>query len=129
MADTQVKVTPPASAGRKILRRTLSILILALFLGFGMRHASAALDRSPNPAGFLRGMLQGALMPCALPNLLVGNDVVIYAANNTGVGYKLGYTCGVNACGALFFGLFFWRVNRWRKRMSGEGTRAVPAQR
>lgn len=55
-------------------------------------------------------------MPGALPNLLVGNDIPIYAANNTGRTYKLGYTCGVNACGAIFFGLFFWRVSRWRKR-------------
>jgi hypothetical protein len=22
----------------------------------------------------------------------------------------------VNACGAIFFGVFFWRLNRWRKR-------------
>jgi len=55
-------------------------------------------------------------MPCALPNLLVGNDVAIYAENNTGRTYKLGYTVGVNGCGAIFFGIFFWRVNRWRKR-------------
>jgi hypothetical protein len=58
-------------------------------------------------------------MPCALPNLLVGNDVTIYAQNNTGRTYKLGYTCGVNACGAVFFGMFFWRLNRWRRRMNG----------
>ena len=55
------------------------------------------------------------LMPAALPNLLVGSDVVIYAQNNTGVSYKLGYTMGVNVCGAVFFGFFFWRLNRWRK--------------
>ena len=50
----------------------------------------------PAPAGFARGLVHGALMPIALPNLLVGNDVTIYAANNTGLRYKLGYTCGVN---------------------------------
>ena len=52
-----------------------------------------------------------------LANLLVGNDVIIYAQSNTGLTYKLGYTFGVNACGAIFFGFFFWRLNRWRKRM------------
>ncbi len=83
-----------------------------------MRQASSALEKRTEPAGFLRGALQGALMPCALPNLVVGNDVTIYAANNTGRTYKLGYTCGVNACGAFFFGFFFWRVNRWRKRLA-----------
>lgn len=114
MIAAQVK---PAAEPRwwKIFKRTLSILALALALGFGMRHMSAALERSAAPAGFGRGMLQGALMPCALPNLLVGNDVSIYNANNTGVSYKLGYTCGVNVCGAFFFGLFFLRLSRWRK--------------
>jgi hypothetical protein len=119
MTGTQVKVFAPVPLWRKILLRTVSILMLAVVLGVGMRYASAALERKPQPAGFLRGMLQGALMPCALPNLLVGDDVSIYAQNNTGVSYKLGYTCGVNACGALFFGLFFWRLHRWRKRLNG----------
>ena len=105
-----------AQTWRKVITRILSILAVAIALGFAMRHLSAAIDRSNRPAGFFRGMLQGALMPAALPNLLVGNDVIIYAQNNTGVTYKLGYTCGVNACGALFFGLFFWRLNRWRTR-------------
>jgi hypothetical protein len=36
-------------------------------------------------------------------------------AEQHGVGYKLGYTTGVNVCGAIFFGFFFWRLNRWRK--------------
>jgi len=74
------------------------------------------MDRSTRPAGFSRGMLQGALMPMAMPNLLIGSDVIIYAQNNTGVSYKLGYTAGVNVCGAIFFGLFFWRVSRWKRR-------------
>jgi hypothetical protein len=116
---TQAKVSAPALTWQRIILRILSILAVAIVLGFIMRHTSAALERTNRPAGFLRGMFQGALMPAALPNLLVGNDVVIYAQNNTGVPYKLGYTFGVNACGAVFFGLFFWRLNRWRKRMNG----------
>ena len=58
-------------------------------------------------------------MPMALPNLLVGRDVSIYSPNNTGVPYKLGYTAGVNVCGAIFFGFFYWRLNRihrWANR-------------
>jgi hypothetical protein len=113
---TQAKVFASAPTWRRVTLRILSILAVAIVLGFVMRHASAALERSSRPAGFLRGMFQGALMPAALPNLLVGNDVIIYAQNNTGVTYKLGYTFGVNACGAIFFGIFFWRLNRWRKR-------------
>ena len=116
MTAAQVKPTDPKQAWTRILKGTISVLFVAFVLGYGMRHASAAMERNPAPAGFVRGMLQGALMPCALPNLLVGNDVSIYNANNNGIRYKLGYTCGVNACGAIFFGLFFLRLNRWRKR-------------
>ena len=61
-------------------------------------------------------MVHGALMPLAMPNLLVGNDVAIYAANNTGRTYKLGYSLGVNLCGLIFFGFFFWRVRQWRQK-------------
>jgi hypothetical protein len=55
-------------------------------------------------------------MPCALPYLLAGWDLTIYAEVNSGRGYKLGYTLGVNGCGALFFGFVFWRVNRLRRQ-------------
>lgn len=85
MTGTQVNPSETVSTWRKILQRTVSILLVAFVLGYGMRHAAAVLERSSAPAGFGRGMLQGALMPCALPNLLVGNDVSIYNVNNTGV--------------------------------------------
>jgi hypothetical protein len=115
MIDVQTNSPPPVSQRRKILRRILSFLMAAVCVGIVIRHASVVMSRSTAPAGFVRGMLQGALMPGALPNLVVGNDVTIYAPNNTGLTYKLGYTFGVNACGAIFFGFFFWRVSRWRK--------------
>ena len=37
-----------------------------------------------------------------------------YTPCNTGRGYKLGYTLGVNACGAAFFGLLYRRRVRRR---------------
>jgi hypothetical protein len=55
-------------------------------------------------------------MPTALPSLLTGSDVAIYAQSNTGLIYKLGYTLGVNLCGLLFFGFFFLRLQRWRSQ-------------
>src|SRR5882757_1817958 len=113
MIDTQSNVSGPTPTRRKILKRILTFLIVAVCVGIFMRHVSVTLSQSTAPAGFVRGMLQGALMPGALPILIVGNDVMIYAPNNTGRTYKLGYTCGVNACGAIFFGWFFWRVSRW----------------
>ncbi|MDB6067131.1 MAG: hypothetical protein JWR26_3339 [Pedosphaera sp.] len=117
MLDTQVKVTPPVGLTRKILLRILSFLLVAVIIGCVTSFFTNMTNKDPGPAGFGRGILHGALMPCALPNLLVGRDVTIYALNNTGRTYKLGYTVGVNGCGAIFFGVFFWRVNRWRKRM------------
>lgn len=119
MNDTQVNEPAPPTVWKKILRRLLTTLLAAAFIGWLIHQAAAAMDRSQSPAGFGRGLIQGALMPAALPNLLVGHDVAIYAQNNTGVSYKLGYTLGVNACGAIFFGIFFWRLNRLRKGLSG----------
>jgi hypothetical protein len=95
--------------------RVLSFVLLAAAIGIVLNRISGSLERSAHPAGFARGVVQGALMPMSFPNLLVGRDITIYAQNNTGVTYKLGYTTGVNACGALFFGLFFWRLNRFRR--------------
>ena len=48
--------------------------------------------------------------------LLVGLSAsTAYAQNNTGVNYKLGYTAGVNGCGTIFFGFFFWRLRRLKR--------------
>lgn len=117
MTDTQAKVSVAAGLRQKILARVFSVLLAAAIIGFIVNRATALMNNDGGPAGFGRGVLQGALMPCALPNLLVGNDVPIYAPNNTGRTYKLGYTVGVNGCGAIFFGVFFWRVSSWRRRM------------
>ena len=104
----------------RVLRRGLSILVLAVTIGWMLSRIAASLERSARPAGFGQGVLQGALMPLAMPNLMVGKDVTIYAQNNTGLSYKLGYTVGVNTCGALFFGLFFWRLTQWRRTANGK---------
>lgn len=100
----------------KIFLRLISIVATASLVGW-LLNGSAVKTESPDgtPAGFKLGMMHGAMMPCAMPNLIMGKDVVIYAPRNNGRMYKLGYTVGVNACGAFFFGLFFWRVNRLRK--------------
>ncbi|HTD85751.1 MAG TPA: hypothetical protein VK850_04180 [Candidatus Binatia bacterium] len=99
----------------RILRTIVTILALAFVIGIVLQHSAEAVNREKQRAGFARGLLHGVLMPMAFPNLLVGKDVPIYASNNTGVPYKLGYTAGVNACGAVFFGCFFWRWSRMRR--------------
>ena len=104
--------------GRFLIRLTI-VLAVALAIGSLLQRISGRVEGdSAHPAGFARGMAQGALMPLALPNLLVGRDVPIYSLHNTGRTYKLGYTVGVNGCGALFFGLLFWRLHRLRKRLT-----------
>ena len=49
--------------------------------------------------------------PLALvsPKAAIGKDVEIYAPNNSGRFYKIGYIAGINVCGLLFFGSAFWR--------------------
>ena len=118
-----VKTAKPSAPQRwaKALLRLGCLLLAAAAIGALLNRVAANLDRSERPAGFARGMLQGALMPMSMPNLLVGKDVTIYSQNNTGVSYKLGYTAGVNGCGAIFFGFFFWRLNQWRKREAATG--------
>ena len=118
MIETQAKVAPPSNLRRNILLRIFWFLLFAMLIGSAFGIAKHLADRSPGPAGFTRGVVNGAMMPLALPSLLVGRDVTIYAPVNTGRTYKLGYTVGVNGCGAIFFGFFFLRLNRLRKRLN-----------
>ncbi len=119
MARAQAKHSPVwMTVGRFLVRLGL-ILGTALLIGSTLSRLAHKLDdNSERPAGFARGMAQGALMPLALPNLLVGHDMAIYSTHNNRTRYKLGYTVGVNGCGAIFFGLFFWRLLRLRRRLS-----------
>jgi hypothetical protein len=91
---------------------TIKIVTLVLFgVLLGVAHDWAA-KRYYGPdrvAGFHSGVIQGALMPAALPALLMGNDLPIYAPNNVGRSYNIGFILGINACGMLFFGIGFWR--------------------
>ena len=104
---------------RRFLLSIMTFLMMVLLIGWLLNQAGRFLEQQGKPAGFGVGVLQGALMPLALPNLAVGRDVTIYSGNNTGRNYKLGYTLGVNGCGLLFFGLFFWRVGRIRRGFQG----------
>ena len=116
MSATTLNI-PTARTRRSLVSRLAGILLLAFVIGWILNRVAQQLDRNNRPAGFVRGLVQGALMPASMPNLLIGHDVVIYAEkNNNGVFYKLGYTMGVNACGAIFFGIFYWRLKRWRRR-------------
>ncbi|HWH70899.1 MAG TPA: hypothetical protein VNT26_16035 [Candidatus Sulfotelmatobacter sp.] len=98
-----------------LLRKVLSLVVAGLLLGWAYEWAAARFYRTDHTAGFGYGTLHGALMPAALPSLVLGKDVPIFTANNTGRTYKLGYIAGINLCGLIFFGLAF------RKPKSDDG--------
>jgi hypothetical protein len=103
----------------KVLVRVLIFLVAASVLGSAFHFNQRSLLRADPPAGLGLGIAHGALMPLALPSLLLARNVEIYAPDNTGRAYKLGYTMGVNGCGLIFFGVLFRRVSRWRKGRPG----------
>lgn len=95
-----------------LAKKAATLTLVGLLLGLSYDWAVPRLYGPEAVAGFRRGVLHGALMPVALPSLLLGKDVPIYAATNTGRTYKLGYIAGINLCGLLFFGLAFRRPHR-----------------
>ena len=119
MFATQAKAPFLSNVRWKMLRRLAAILVFMSALAWLLHRSGESVGRNTQPAGFARGVLHGALMPCALPPLLLGRDVTIYARNNTGRSYNLGYTVGVNGCGLVFFGFLFWRISRWRGQREG----------
>ena len=86
--------------------------MLGVALGFGQGWASSRYYKPDHVAGFHLGVVHGILMPAALPGLLMGNNLPIYAPNNSGRTYNIGYAVGVNCCGTLFFGISFWRPRK-----------------
>ena len=91
------------------LRKILTLVIVGYLFGILYDWARPWAYPEKPPVGFGHGVLHGAMMPIALPTLLMGKDVSIYATNNTGRNYKIGYICGINLCGLVFFGAAFYR--------------------
>jgi hypothetical protein len=102
------------------LRKAITMAIVTTVFAYVYDWASPwAFPKDP-PAGFARGMLHGALMPIALPSLVMGKDVPIFSANNVGRFYKIGYIVGINVCGLAFFGPLFWRPRSGREPVKPE---------
>jgi len=93
----------------RVLRKAASVAIVTVVFGWFYGWAGPKAFPKDSIPGFKFGALHGALMPLALPALITGHDVPIYAVVNTGRNYKLGYICGINICGLIFFGSAFWR--------------------
>ncbi len=115
-AQATIASTPPAqlSKARVIVIKMIALTAISLGLGFAHNWASTRYYQPEYLAGFRTGLLEGALMPAALPGLLMGHDLPIYAANNSGRGYRIGYILGLNTCGTFFFGIAFWQPRRRR---------------
>jgi hypothetical protein len=85
MNNIPMQVTPTLTRRvLMILKRVAMIVLLAFAIGWTLNRIEVALERRNQPAGFFRGVVQGALMPMALPNLAVGQDVAIYAQTTPG---------------------------------------------
>jgi hypothetical protein len=87
--------------------KVASLTAATIVLGWVFAWAQARSYQADRTAGFWMGMVHGAVMPAALPCLLAGKDVPIFATHNTGRFYKLGYVFGINCSGIVFFGLSF----------------------
>lgn len=90
----------------KSLLMIVFVAVLAAVQGWAAKSSYSA----ENTAGFKMGLVHGMLMPAAFPALVAGHDVPIYAPNNSGRNYKIGYILGINACGTVFFALAYWGV-------------------
>lgn len=110
--DDLTQNEPKGRAFLFVALRKAAILVALGYL-FGFLYDWASPWAYPNkPVGFTYGVLHGAMMPIALPTLVLGKDVAIYQSQNSGRPYKIGYICGINLCGLVFFGSAFWRPKR-----------------
>ena len=107
--SSQTAVPAPRPWVKQALVKAGAVTLLMIVFGLISNWAEPRFYGAERVAGFGVGMLHGALMPMALPGLLRGKDVPIFAPNHTGRIYKLGYITGINLCGLLFFGIAFWR--------------------
>jgi hypothetical protein len=111
-APAQTATRAQHSLAKEVTVKIVILVSLGLLLGFGHGWASSRFYRPECVAGFHTGVIQGMLMPAALPALLLGKDLPIYAPHNSGRGYNIGFLLGVNTCGVVFFGIAFWRPRK-----------------
>jgi hypothetical protein len=96
----------------KLVIMSVFVAILASLQGWASKNSY----KPGQCADFKVGLLHGILMPAAFPALILGHDLPIYAPNNTGCNYKIGYILGLNTCGSVFFGLAYWGMGRHPRR-------------
>lgn len=103
---------PKTFSGRTLghwVRKGITLAVVTVAFGWLYGWASPWAFPKNRTADFKYGALHGVLMPLSLPALVIGRDVPIYDADNTGRSYKIGFICGINVCGLFFFGAAFRR--------------------
>jgi len=106
----------------RLLRTIAVCAFFAVLFTWLLRISNRSLSDT-RPAGFGLGVLHGICMPAALPYLLLGQDVPIFAQYHTGRTYKLGITVGINAAGIIFIGGFQRRIQRVRQQLAEHAAR------
>ena len=112
MADTQIPATLCGLTVRQWFKKIVVFAFTMFLLSWFYGWASTLAYPKDRQFGFGHGALHGALMPMALPSLVLGKDVEIFAANNAGRPYKIGYIVGINLCGLVVFGSAFWKPKK-----------------
>jgi hypothetical protein len=102
----------------KVIRKAVPVLISMTLVALALSFTLRKLNSFEGAAGFPRGVVHGALSPMALPNLVVGDNVPIYANDNTGISYKIGFSLGINLCGLFFFSVLYFRLKRLRRQLA-----------
>ncbi len=113
-APNQMANTNQMSLVKFVVVKSILITVLCVILGLAQAWMASWSYKPDKVAGFPIGLWHGMLMPAALPGLLMGQDLPIYAPNNTGRTYNIGYAMGINGCGLLFFSVAFWRPRGWQ---------------
>jgi hypothetical protein len=110
--------SPPARSHwwRPVLVQLIRFVLVGVLMGWLYAWGAPLIYQDKSTPGFWLGGAHGALMPMALPSLLMNKDVPIYAVVNAGRSYKIGYIAGINGCGFVVFGLSFWKPQRRVKR-------------
>jgi hypothetical protein len=106
---------PQTQWWRAVLVQLVRLAVVGMLLGWLYAWGAPLVYRQKSLPGFWLGCAHGALMPMALPSLLMNKDVPIYATANLGRLYKVGYIAGINGCGIVVFGLSFWKPSRPRR--------------
>lgn len=97
---------------KAILLKAARLTVIGIIIGWVFAWVSPHMFPRDKEYGVAFGALHGAMMPIALPSLIMGKNVEIFGTPNTGRGYKIGYICGINFCGLIFFGSAFWKPSK-----------------